>query len=120
MKKVIYGVLAFSPVLTLAVQNANFGNLDLILAFVQKAIKAVIPIMFGLAIIFFFWGLIEFIRASGDPKARAEGRGRMIYGVIAIAVMVALYGLVAWLGSTFGIDTTITTGTLPTIPAPGL
>ena len=115
MKKVIYGVLAFSPALALAA-NVNTSNLDAIITFLKNAVKSVIPIVFGLAIIFFFWGLIEFIRASGDAKLRAEGRGRMIYGVIAIAVMVALYGLIAWLGNTFGVDTQATLGNIPTVP----
>ncbi len=71
--------------------------------------------MFAIAIIYFFWGMIQFLRAGGDPKAKEAGQAHMIYGIIAIAVMISIYGLVAWLQSTLGIST-VTTTPLPCIP----
>jgi hypothetical protein len=113
MKKVIYGALAFSPVLAFA---QNLGNVQTLVNQIGGIIRSIIPIMFALAIIYFFWGMIKFIRSAGDPKAAAEGRSIMIYGVIAIAVMVSIYGLVGWLQTTLGV-TAPTTINLPTVPA---
>ncbi len=107
MKKIVYAVLAFAPGLALA-QNPNFGGLDSIVAFIGRTVRSLIPIFFGLAIIYFFWGLIEYIRSAGDPKKAAEGRSIMIYGVIAIAIMISLYGLVAWLQNVLGISSNAT------------
>jgi hypothetical protein len=71
--------------------------------------------MIGLAIIYFFWGLIVYLRAAGDPKAQEAGKNQMLWGIIAIAIMVSLYGIIAWLQSTFGITGSSTTTTIPQI-----
>lgn len=114
MKKLAYtaGSL-FAPVLAFA-QNPNLTGLQAILDFIATTVRTLIPIIFGLAIVFFFWGLVTFLRAAGDPKAQENGRNQMIWGVIAIAVMISIYGLVAWLQTTFGVAN-ITTGTVPTV-----
>ena len=110
MKKVIYGVLAFSPELALA---ANFTFFTDLAGTMKQVVNMLIPVFFGIAIIYFFWGLAKFIRSAGDPKAASEGKGIMIWGILAIAVMASMWGLVAWLGTTIGVTTT---GTTPVIP----
>ena len=117
MKKIVYGVLTLIPGLALAqvTGTPNTGALDALLAFIARTVRTLIPIFFGIAIIYFFWGLIVFLRAAGDPKAQENGRNQMIWGVIAIAVMISVYGLVAWLQNLFGISPT-TSLPIPTVP----
>ena len=121
MKKVIYALLSsgmvFTPVLVFGAANLSAIS-DLVTQFALIVAK-VIPIVFALAIIYFFWGLIKLIRAAGDPKAASEGKSIMIYGVIAITIMVSIYGLVGWLQDSFGISPTATI-ILPTVPGLGL
>ncbi len=112
-KKAIYAAMSFGPVLALA-QAPDFGNLDAIVDFITRTVRSLIPIFFALAIIYFFWGLIEYIRSAGDAKKAAEGRSIMIYGVIAIAVMISVYGLVVWLQNLFGISD-VTSLPIPTV-----
>ena len=116
MKKVIYFVMSFAPVLALA-QDAQTttGNLETLVRGLGRVINVIIPVLFAVAILFFFWGLIQFLRSAGDPEAQKAGKAHMIYGIIAIFVMVSIYGLVAWLQSTLGVTNTSTT-TLPEIP----
>lgn len=111
MKKVIYAALAFSPVMAFAQQ---LGGLTNIVLFIQSTVRALIPIAFGLAIVYFFYGLAQYIRSAGDPKKAAEGKSIMIYGTIAIAVMISIYGLAEWLRNVLGVSNT-TTGTAPTV-----
>ncbi len=111
MKKFIYGAMSFLPTLAFAAIGNTVGLLNDIAGLIGK----VIPIMFALAIIYFFWGLVKFIQGAGDPKKTAEGRGIMIYGVIAIAVMASIYGLIGWLQTTLGVSGTGTV-VLPTVP----
>ncbi len=114
MKKLVVSVGSFlAPVLAFA-QTPNLTGLQAILTFIATTVRTLIPIVFGLAIVFFFWGLVTFLRAAGDPKAQEAGRNQMIWGVIAIAVMISIYGLVAWLQTTFGVQN-ITTGAVPTV-----
>ena len=114
MKKFIYAVMAFGPVLAFA-QGANLGGISQLVTQFGQILAKIIPIMFALAIIYFFWGLIKYIQGAGDPKQAAEGKSIMIWGVIAIAVMISIYGLVAWLQSSLGISGT-TSLPLPTVP----
>lgn len=55
--------------------------------------------LIGLAIVFFFWGLIRYIYKSGDAKGRALGRQTIIWGLIGLFVLFTLWGLVRLLQS---------------------
>ena len=61
-----------------------------------------VPVLIALAVVVFFWGVVRYVTAGEDPEKRKNGRNLMIYGVIAIFVMVALWGLVALLGDLTG------------------
>ena len=71
----------------------------------------------GIALLGFFWGLAMFIfsAGAGDEGKRAEARSIMIYGVIALFVMVSVWGLVGFLGNTVGITPGQTSGTIPSV-----
>jgi len=70
--------------------------------------NSVIPLLFALAVVYFIWGVVQFvILGSGEEAKRTQGRQHMIWGVIALAVMIGIWGLVAILGGSFGIDTSI-------------
>jgi hypothetical protein len=115
MKKVVYAVLAFVPVVAFAQSTINTSALDSIVKFIGKTVNSLIPIMIGLAIVYFFWGLVTYIRAAGDPKAQDAGKSHMIWGIIAIAVMVSLFGIVNWLQNLFGITNPTDTITPPKV-----
>jgi len=55
-----------------------------------------IPVLVGLALLFFFWGLARFILKAGDVKAREDGRQVMIWGIVALFVMMSVWGLIAF------------------------
>jgi NADH:ubiquinone oxidoreductase subunit 2 (subunit N) len=52
----------------------------------------IIPIVFVLAMLFFFWGIANYIRKEGHEKD--EAKKVMLWGVIALFVMVSVWGLV--------------------------
>ncbi len=69
-----------------------------------------------LALIFFFWGLAKYILSAGDEEKKTEGRNIMIYGVIALFVMVSVWGLTTLLGNTFGVTGGGAPDSAPLIP----
>lgn len=75
-----------------------------IAAQVQDLLNLLIPILITLAVIYFFWGLANYILNSGDTEKKEEGRNIMIWGIVALFVMVSIWGLVGLIGSTFGIQ----------------
>ena len=98
MKKVISLVGTFAlPFVALAQTTAIT-----VLAKVKEILNLVVPILITLAVIYFFWGLIQYI--IGDAAKKEEGRSTMIYGIITIFVMVAVFGLVQLIGTTLSIE----------------
>lgn len=62
---------------------------------------AIIPIIFALALMFFLWGVMKFIRASDSVK-REEGRKFIIAGLIGLFVMTSLWGIISIVSKTLG------------------
>ncbi len=54
-------------------------------------------ILITVSFIVFIWGLIVFIFNSGDEKVVAEGKQKMVWGTIALFVIVSVFGLVSLL-----------------------
>lgn len=88
-----------------------------VLCYITKIINnTVIPLMFALATAMFIWGVINFFIINADEESKkAQGRQFMIWGVIALAVMLSVWGLVGILSSTFGFDGSV----LPQVCPPG-
>ncbi|MBI5816858.1 MAG: hypothetical protein HZB09_00315 [Candidatus Yonathbacteria bacterium] len=74
--------------------------------FITEIVNNVVILIIGLAVLYFLRGVAKYILHSDDAKAREEGRNMMIYGVIALFVMVSMWGLVNLLDKTFGLDKT--------------
>jgi len=104
MKKVIYTALSFGPVLALAQTAPNLSGISSLITSIGNIIKQLIPIFFAIAIVYFFWGLVQYIRAAGDPKAAEAGKSHMIWGLIALFIMVSVYGLIGWIGGALGVN----------------
>ena len=77
------------------------------------------PIVFALAFLAFFWGLLRYIFAKGDPASTESGRNIMIWAVIALFVMVSIFGIIRLLQETFHISGA-GVPTLPEVPATGI
>jgi hypothetical protein len=80
----------------------------------NEILGAVLPLLIALGVVFFVWGVISFVIAA-DEEAKSAGRDKMIYGIIGLAVIVGLWGLVRIVTNTFGINN-VTNITLPTVP----
>lgn len=72
--------------------------------------RLLLPLFFVLAGLCFVWGTVKFIAAK-DSSEKEEGQQFMLWGVIAFAVMLSLWGLIRLFNTTFHLGTS-----LPTIP----
>jgi len=97
-------------------QAQREGTIEGILCKVGQILNLAIPIVITLGILYFIWGIISFVIAN-DEEAKKRGRDRIIYGVIGLAVIVAVWGLVYLLLDTFGIkdNADINNVTFPTV-----
>ncbi|MBX4188991.1 pilin [Candidatus Parcubacteria bacterium] len=100
MKKYIVAALALAPSLAFA-QLQNVNNLLLGL---KTLVNTALPIVVGLALLAFFWGLAKFIFSADDEEKRKEAKSLMIYSIIALFVMVSVWGLVRFIGNALGVN----------------
>jgi ribose/xylose/arabinose/galactoside ABC-type transport system permease subunit len=77
-------------------------TLEDIIGLFGDLIGVITPIVVSLALLYFFWGLAEYIRKSDSEEVKSEGKTRMLWGVIAIAVMVSIFGIITLMSSTLG------------------
>lgn len=103
--------LLLAPLAAFAQRPENVRD---VIGIVYVILGALVPVIFTLALIGFLWGAAVFIFQSEDATKRAEGRKFMIYGIIALFVMLAIWGLTGLLGETFGI--TVESGGIPFLP----
>ncbi len=63
----------------------------------------VIRILFLLATAVFIWGVILYISAGGSEDKAKKGRGYIIWGIVGLTVMVAVWGIVKIITTTFNL-----------------
>ena len=117
-------VLGLSPVIAFA-QNVTTSNVTTgcnstvqsigdILCKISQILGAVIPVLIALGVVYFVWGVVQYV-ISSDEEAKTAGRNRIIFGIIGLAVIIGMWGLVNVLTHTFGL-TNSSNITLPTVP----
>jgi hypothetical protein len=116
MKKAYAAVLAALPGVAFAQAASNITGL---ITQLQTWLNLLIPLLLTAAIVVFFWGLVKYIMAAGDEGAKESGKTLMIWGMIALFVMVAFWGIIGYFQSSLGLTGTVTTTAAPVInPVP--
>ena len=93
-------------------------TLQIVLCKLGQLVATATPIVAGLSLLAFFWGLAMYLfsLSAGEgssshstygmpstPQGKRAGRTIMLYGIIVLFVMVSVWGLVKILQATFGI-----------------
>ncbi len=58
-----------------------------------QIVQSLIPLLIAVALVAFFWGLVRYV-FSGGGENHAEGRSVMIAGLVALFVMVSVWGII--------------------------
>ncbi len=70
-------------------------------------ISTVIPLLFTLATAGFIWGIIKYFLNPENEEERKKGKSYMLWGLVALFVMISVWGLVNVFSETFKIKTLI-------------
>ncbi len=62
--------------------------------------EGIIPVLISIGLIIFLAGVVKFVTAGDNEEKRQGGRQMMIFGIIALFVMVAVWGFVNLLSNT--------------------
>jgi hypothetical protein len=99
--------------------GGGFGQLIDLAEQLKVFVDILVVVVITVALLFFFWGLALFILSAGDEEKRAQGKKVMLWGIIALTVIIAIWGLVTFLAETFGINPADNPDALPGVfPAP--
>jgi len=116
-------VLAQEPTLELsgcfAIDDAN--TFSILICRIGNILNSVIPILITLAVIYFIWGVIHYA-ISHDEEGKTGAKQAMIWGLIALMVIVSVWGLVNFMKGFIGIgdDNTINVPCIPGAPGSGI
>ena len=58
----------------------------------QFIVDPIILLLFGLALLIFLYGLVEFLWKGDTSKNYKEGQDKIIWGLVGMAIMVSVYG----------------------------
>lgn len=70
-----------------------------------------ITLMFAAALVYFLYGMFEFLMNAEDAEARETGKQHMLWGVVGMFIMLAAFAILHLIERTLGIPTN------PNIPA---
>lgn len=80
----------------------NINNLtELIDFFSCTLMKSVVPLLVGLAVAGFVYGIIKYFLNPENEEKKKEGKTFMPWGLIALFVIVSMWGIVAIFTATF-------------------
>ncbi len=99
----VYSVLFYSVFPRVA--HAAPQNFRQLADSITGMITSIIPILSGAALLVFLWGIADFVRNAESSTGREEGKQRMVWGVVGLFVLLSLWGLVSFVGSSLGIPT---------------
>lgn len=100
MKKVLaIATASLLPALALA-QNVSY--ITNWINYIKDIINSLVPIIIALAVVYFLWNAFQYIKTD-DAKTKQESGVKMLWGIVFLAGMVSIWGLVALLQNIFGV-----------------
>lgn len=108
MKKVIVLVSSFIlPVIASAQIYSNATTVGGILDTIRTLVNQAVFVLVAIGILVFVYGIVMYV-ISKDEAAKENARNLIIYGVIGLFAIVAVWGLVNVLANTFGVGGGVT------------
>lgn len=80
----------------------GFGdNFKCAVDYILSLLNLLVPLLIGIAVILFLFGLVKYITAGGDETKVKEAKKFILFGIVGLFVMVSVWGLVQVLVNSF-------------------
>ncbi len=66
-------------------------------------INPLLLLLIAAATVYFLWGLTLFLANSEESTERAEGKRKIVWGLVGLFIMVSVFGLIRLVLATFGV-----------------
>ena len=112
----VLGLLILTPVLAFA-QN-EFGEVGSLLNdFIVFINNTLVPLVFGLALLFFLWGMTNWLILNGaDEEARNKGKSLALWSIAAFVLMISIFAIANIVAGALGLDQDTDLDNIPTVP----
>ncbi len=78
--------------------SGSFTRTGSLISGLGGLVNTLILVVAALALLYFFWGLAKFILNAASEDAQKEGKNIMKWGIVALFVMVSIWGIVRFIG----------------------
>lgn len=96
--------------------SASAQSVREVIGRLQVALDALMPFLVGLALVFFIIGVLKYIMAQDNESGRTAARQMMVNGIIALFVIVSVWGLVLVIAETINVHPGTPIGNIPQLP----
>ena len=66
-------------------------------------INPIIVFLFGLAVVYFLYGVFQFVAGGESEEAKTKGKSHMIWGIIGMVIMMGVFTILNMIINTFNI-----------------
>ena len=85
--------------------NIAYASVDSFVSNVNRLIiNPIILLLFGLAVVYFLYGIFEFISNGENEEKKTTGKNHMIWGIIGIVIMMGVFTILNIIMRTFNIE----------------
>ena len=91
-----FPVVAFADFSLGAGTDSTFGAF---IGYIIGFISLLIPVLFALAFIVFFWGLSKFILNSDGEKEIQNGKTYMFWGILALFILISFRAIISFVSA---------------------
>lgn len=96
---------AYAQILQTSTVTNNFGPLARLISTIQNVLGGLIPIAIGLGVVGFLFFLALFIwKGADNPIEQKKAKVGMFWSIIALFVMVSVYGIILLMASILGVE----------------
>ena len=84
--------------------NMAYASVDSFVSNINRLIiNPLIILLFGLAVVYFLYGIFEFISNQENEEKKTTGKNHMIWGIIGIVIMMGVFTILNIIMRTFNI-----------------
>lgn len=99
----MFSFLVLFPIISFAQPLDSSSNAGGFLATIQGLLNAVVPILISLGIVYLVWGIVQYMIGDSE-EAKTKGKERVIFGIIGLAIIISVWGLVSIVTKTFNLE----------------
>lgn len=70
----------------------------------RDIINPIIMLLMALAVVYFIWGIANFIKGYDTDEDRENGKRHMMYSIIGVSVMILTFAIINFIASSIGVS----------------